>query len=69
MNESQLSPGDEILVAGAEVSLGIVALPAARRASTGSRPSLFPITHSHSTKGKRLMNTITTKDGTEIYFG
>jgi non-heme chloroperoxidase len=64
MNEFQLSRRD-ILVAGVGVA-GIAALPAVA-AQTRSLP-MSSDTHPSSTQGKRAMNTITTKDGTQIYF-
>jgi len=66
MNESQVSRR-EILISGVGIA-AIVALPTLA-AQTGSLSAPAPSdTHSSSTKGKRSMNTITTKDGTQIYF-
>src|SRR6187549_2828723 len=60
MTQSQLSRR-EILVGGAGIA-GLTALTA-----LGAEPGV-PDTHQASTTGKRSMNTITTKDGTQIYF-
>jgi non-heme chloroperoxidase len=43
----------------------VVAAAAAPRMATAQQPKPFPL---HSRKGKNTMNTVTTKDGTEIYY-